>query len=256
MKDRQAKVIAVVNQKGGTGKTTTTTNLGVALGKLGNKVLLIDMDAQGNMTFHFGVQNDYTKSMANVLTEGVKIKNITIEREKIDIAPSDVSLADAELSMVNAEGREFILKNAIDKVRDKYDYILIDCAPALSVLSINALTAADHILIPLQMEVLSMQGLSQILETVFQIKESLNDKLTILGILPVMFDKRRTVTHEIYNHIKENFGIRVLENNIGIDVRLVEAPSFGQSVFEYSPLSVGAMSYMRVARELLSIIPK
>lgn len=254
--EHQAKVIAIVNQKGGTGKTTTTTNLGVALGKLGNKVLLIDMDAQGNMTFHFGLQNDYTKSVSHVLTENAELHQIALEKEKIFIAPSDISLADAELAMVGADQREFLLKRAIDNVRDQYDYILIDCAPALSILSINALTASDHIFVPLQMEVLSMQGLSQILDTVFQIKESLNNKLTILGILPIMFDKRRTVTHEIHQHIKENFGIRVFENYIGIDVKLVEAPSFGQSVFEYAPLSAGAMAYMRVARELISILPK
>ncbi|NME68899.1 ParA family protein [Flammeovirga aprica] len=253
---RQAKVIAIVNQKGGTGKTTTTTNLGVALGKLGNKVLLIDMDAQGNMTFHFGLQNDYKKSVTHVLTEDANLKEIALKKERVYIAPSDVSLADAEVNMVNADQREFLLKNAIDKVKDKFDFILIDCAPALSILSINALTASDHIFVPLQMEVLSMQGLSQILETVFQIKESLNNKLTILGILPVMFDTRRTVTHEIHKHIKENFGIRVFENHIGIDVKLVEAPSFGQSIFGYSPLSVGAMAYMRVARELISVLPK
>ncbi|NLR89636.1 MULTISPECIES: ParA family protein [Flammeovirga] len=250
------KVISIVNQKGGTGKTTTTTNLGVALGKLGRKVLLIDMDAQGNMTFHFGLQNEYVKSMSHVLLEGEKLKNIAVTKEEVDIAPADVSLADAELSMVTAEGREFILKQAIKKARSKYDFILVDCAPALSILSINALTASDHILVPLQMEVLSMQGLSQILETVFQIKENLNEDLTILGILPVMFDTRRTITMEILNHIKENFGIRVLENNIGIDVKLVEAPSFGKSIFEYAPLSAGAMAYMRVAREFLSILPK
>ncbi|ANQ50969.1 ParA family protein [Flammeovirga sp. MY04] len=249
-----AKVISIVNQKGGTGKTTTTTNLGVALGKLGHKVLVIDMDAQGNMTFHFGVQDKYTKSMSHVLTEGEKLKDIAVEREGIFVAPSDVSLADAELSLVNAEGREFILRNAVDKARKKYDYILIDCAPALSILSINALTASDHILVPLQMEVLSMQGLSQILETVFQIKENLNNSLTILGILPVMFDTRRSITMEILNHIKENFGIRVLNNNIGIDVKLVEAPSFGQSIFEYAPLSTGAIQYMRVAREFISLV--
>lgn len=254
--EHQAKVIAIVNQKGGTGKTTTTTNLGVALGKLGKKVLLIDMDAQGNMTFHFGLQNDYTKSVTHVLTENVDLSEIALEKEKVFIAPSDVSLADAEISMVTADQREFLLKRAIDNVRNKYDFILIDCAPALSVLSINALTASDHIFVPLQMEVLSMQGLSQILETVFQIKETLNNKLTILGILPVMFDKRRTVTHEIHQHIKENFGIRVFENYIGIDVKIVEAPSFGQSVFEYAPLSAGAMAYMRVAREIMSVLPK
>lgn len=254
--EHQAKVIAIVNQKGGTGKTTTTTNLGVALGKLGHKVLLIDMDAQGNMTFHFGIQGDYTRSVTHVLTENANLSDIALEKENIFIAPSDISLADAEISMVNAEGREYLLKSAIDKIRDQYDFILIDCAPALSILSINALTASDHIFIPLQMEVLSMQGLSQILETVFQIKESLNNQLTILGILPVMFDKRRTVTHEIHQHIKENFGIRVFENNIGVDVKLVEAPSFGQSIFHYAPLSVGAMAYMRVARELLSVLSR
>ncbi|OHX67713.1 ParA family protein [Flammeovirga pacifica] len=249
-----AKVISIVNQKGGTGKTTTTTNLGVAIGKMGHKVLLIDMDAQGNMTFHFGIQDKYTKSMSHVLIDDVSLNEIAIERESVFIAPSDVSLADAEVSLVNAEGREYILKNAIDKARKKFDYILIDCAPALSILSINALTASDHILVPLQMEVLSMQGLSQILETVFQVKENLNNNLTILGILPVMFDTRRTITSEILNHIKGNFGIRVLDNNIGIDVKLVEAPSFGQSIFEYAPLSAGAMAYMRVAREFLSLM--
>lgn len=251
--EEKATIIAVVNQKGGTGKTTTTVNLGAALAKLGKRVLLVDLDSQGNLTFSFGV-HEYETTVAHALAGEAKLKDILHERENLHIAPSDISISSLEVSLANTENREHLLKDVLDEVSNEYDYILLDCGPSLSVITVNALSAASKIIVPMQMEVLSLHGLSLIIDTVFNVKETYNPDLSILGILPVMMDKRRSITGEIYDYLKSNYGFRILKNNIGTDVRIVEAPSFGKSVVNYSPYSVGGLAYTRLAEEIEQII--
>jgi chromosome partitioning protein len=241
-------IISIVNQKGGTGKTSTTVNLGCALAKLGKKVLLVDFDSQGNLTYYLGVL-DYKHTIADVLWNEQKLKDIWFEREGLYVVPGDNALANAELSLANAENREFFLKKILEK-ETGFDYILIDCGPSRSLLTVNALTASNGVIIPMQMEVLSLQGLAMVVKTIFQIKESLNEQLSIWGILPVMVDKRRKVTSEIYEYLRENYGIRIFSNAINVDVKAVEAPSFGQSVVSYAPSSPSAQGYLAFAQEL------
>ncbi|MEH0157882.1 AAA family ATPase [Limibacter armeniacum] len=243
-------IIAVVNQKGGTGKTTTTVNLGAALAHLGKKVLMVDMDPQGNLTFNFGIHNRYDYSLLHVLAGEATIQETIKEQELLHIVPADIHLASLEVSLAAQGNSEFLLKGVLSEVKHSYDYILLDCAPSLSILTINALTAADKVIVPLQLEVLSLHGLSLIVDTIFDVKETYNDNLSILGILPVMVDYRRRVTGEIYDYLNENFGFRIMENKVGIDVRIVESPSFGKSVIEYAPKSLGSESYLKLAQEV------
>jgi chromosome partitioning protein len=243
------KVIAIVNQKGGTGKTTTTVNLGCALAKLDKKVLLVDLDAQGNLSYSLGIL-DINQSMGEVLLGGKSLNEILLDREGLRVAPSQIDLADVEINIAGKLARESILKKAISKV-DGFDYILIDCPPSLSLLTVNALNAADNVVIPLQMEVLSLQGLDQIIKTIDQVKDVLNSKLEILGLLPVMVDKRRKLSAEIFEHIEGNYDFKIFESQIRTNVRASEAPSFGKSLISYSPGSNGAKDYMAFAQEFI-----
>lgn len=227
-------ILAVVNQKGGTGKTTTTVNVGSALAIKGKKVLLIDLDAQGNLSYSLGIQGK-GKTMSDVFLGETAIDDILIEREGMSIAPADIGLADAELTLSGAGNREYLLRDALRKMRHRFDYVLIDCPPALSLLTVNALSASDHVLIPMQLEVLSLQGLDLITETIRKTRQSLNPALSILGILPVMIDQRRKLTSEILAHIQENYEVSVFNTRIRNNVKASEAPSFGSSVIAYAP---------------------
>lgn len=243
------KIIAIVNQKGGTGKTTTTVNLGCALAKKGKKVLLVDLDAQGNLSYSLGVL-EIEKSIGQVLLGEMNFKDILISREGLDIAPAEIDLADVEINIAGELARESILKKILEK-ETGYDYILIDCPPSLSLLTINALNAASKVIVPLQMEVLSLQGLDQIITTINQIKEVLNEDLEIMGLLPVMVDSRRKLSREIFEHIEENYSFKIFKSRIRTNVRASEAPSFGESLISYSPNSNGAKDYMAFASEIL-----
>lgn len=245
-------VISIVNQKGGTGKTTTCVNLGAALAEMGKKVLLIDFDPQGNLSFCFGL-GILPHGMTQVMLGETDLSSIIETSEKVDIASCDISLADVELSLAGYEGRELILDNVLKSLPSVYDFVLIDCAPSLSLLTVNALRASNKVLIPLQLEVLSLQGLSLITETIFQIKETINPTLKILGVLPVMVDIRRKITFEVYDYMKSHFGLPVFKQMVHVDVKAVEAPSFGQSVLAYAPNSEVANEYRAVARELMGI---
>lgn len=246
------KVIAIVNQKGGTGKTTTTVNLGCALAKLGKKVLLVDLDAQGNLSYSLGIL-DVSQSMGQVLLGDKVLSDILLEREGLRVAPATIDLADVEINIAGALARESILKKAISKVKG-IDYLLIDCPPSLSLLTINALNAADEVIIPLQMEVLSLQGLDQIITTINQIKGVLNPNLKILGLLPVMVDKRRKLSQEIFDHIEENYKFKIFKSRIRTNVRASEAPSFGKSLISYAPTSNGAKDYISFASEFVELV--
>lgn len=247
-------IIAIVNQKGGTGKTTTTVNLGCALAKKGKKVLLVDLDAQGNLSYSLGL-TEFENTMAEVLVGEAELNDILLESENVHVAPSNIGLADVELSIASVENRESLLKNQLDQLNE-YDYVLIDCPPSLSLLTINALNAADRVIIPLQMEVLSLQGLDLIIDTVTKIKNVFNEDLMIEGLLPVMVDRRRKLSTEVYDHIEQNYDFKIFDSSIRTNVRASEAPSFGSSVISYAPDSNSAKDYLKFADEMISLNDK
>ncbi|MEQ8904230.1 ParA family protein [Ekhidna sp.] len=244
-------VYSIINQKGGTGKTTTAINLGAALNRRAKNVLLIDLDAQGNLSYSLGI-NDFDQSMADALLGECTINDILQERESLTVAPSDNQLADTELSLARSEGQEKALANLV-KSLSGFDYILIDCPPSLSMLTINALLASDRVIIPMQMEVLSLQGLDQIVQTIEKVKKTFSKKITIDGVLPVMVDKRRKLSQEVKEYIQNNYDLRIFDSLIRSNVKASEAPSFGKSVINYKPTSNSAVDYMRFADEVLEL---
>ncbi len=244
--------IAVVNQKGGTGKTTTTINLGKSLEQKGKRILLVDMDPQGSLGYSLGI-TDPKGTVSDLIYGEAPISDVLMTKEGMDIIPSDISLADLELSLVDADNREYRLKYILDELKG-YDYIFIDCPPSLSLLTVNALTTSDYVLIPMLMEVLSLQGLDLITSTIEKIRGTLNANLSVLGILPVMVDRRRKLSTEIYEHIQENYDFHMFESQIRPNVRASEAPSFGQSVITYSPGSNSASDYIGLSDEFLKIV--
>ena len=244
-------IVSIVNQKGGTGKTTTAVNLGAVLARKKKKVLLIDLDPQGSLSYSLGI-SEFENSMADVLLGEVSINDTLQSAENMSVAPSDTGLADSELTIFQIENRESILKEAMGGV-DKFDFVLIDCPPSLSLLTINALNASDRVIIPMQMEVLSLQGLDLIVNTISRIKDAYNPDLDILGILPVMVDRRRKLSMEVYDHIAENYQFKIFDSQIRTNVRATEAPSFGTSVIEYDPACNSAKDYMALGKEFLKL---
>ena len=242
-------IIAVINQKGGVGKTTTVVNLGVALANLKKKVLLIDLDPQANLTYSFGITPDlYT--MSEVLQGKQTIQTILIERERLQIAPASRSLSDVEIALINKIGRENKLKQGLTGLTS-YDFVFIDCPPSLSILTVNALNTADEVLIPIQMEVLSLQGLKQLLDTIAEVKTVLNKRLQIKGLIAMMFDTSRNLSHEVMQQIKSNVKEKFFKTVIRKCVRIAEAPSFAKSVLNYAPRSNGAIDFQDLATEFL-----
>ena len=245
-------IISIVNQKGGTGKTTTTLNLSSALAALGKKVLAIDMDAQGNLGYSLGLEIEH--SIVDVLDGSKTIDEVMFESEGFHVVPSDMRLVDVELSLGEVDDRQKILSEKIKEVTSSYDYLLIDCPPSLSVLALNALYASDYVIIPMLMEVLSLQGLDQIIQTIEKINSGYQRKLQVLGILPVMVDKRRKLSTEVNEYIEENYDLRIFENRIRNNVKASESPSFGKSVIAYAPNSNSAMDYKAFAKEITKLI--
>jgi len=244
------RIITVINQKGGTGKTTITMNLGVALALMGKKILLIDFDPQANLTYSFGIRNP-KNTIVEVLQGKQTIQTILVKKEGLDIAPSSSLLADLEVSIINKIGREQLLQDRLKGLKE-YDYVFIDSPPSLSILTINALTTAGEVLIPLQMEILSLQGLTQLLKTIDEVKNVLNKKLSITGIVVSMYDGRRRLSSEILNEIKNNLKEKVFNSVIRICVKIAESPSFAKSVLSYAPSSEGAIDYKNLAKEFLN----
>ena len=246
------QVIALANQKGGVAKTTTTLNLAVAMKELGHSVLAIDLDPQGNLTMSQGMDPDAVeRSMFDVLVHSLPIEEV-VQRAEIDIAVSSIDLAGAELALSSMIGRERALQKALLPVRSTYDFILIDTPPSLGLLTINALTASDGVIIPVQCEYLSLRGLVQLEGTLTMIRDNLNPTVEIRGILPTMFDSRTLHAREAIEMLKENFGDLVFETRIKKTIRYAEAPVQGSSVLKYDPNSNAADYYRDLAKEVLS----
>ncbi len=249
-----ARTICVANQKGGVGKTTTTVNLSAALAQLGKRVLIVDLDPQGNASSGLGIKK-YESQDANIyhVLVGQKTISQVIQNTQVPnlrIATANPDLVGAEIELVDMPRREYRLKSAIDEVADQYDYILIDCPPSLGLLTVNALSAATSFLVPLQCEYYALEGLSQLLNTAGIIKKNLNPTLKIEGIVLTMFDARNNLSHQVVNEIQSHFGDKVFSAIIPRNVRLSEAPSHGQSIFSYDSKSVGAKKYQELADEL------
>lgn len=253
--NKLGKTIAIFNQKGGVGKTTTNINLSACLANKGKKVLIVDIDPQGNTTSGLGVTKKNLKNTTYELlvekgykTEKAIMKTAT---KNLDMIPASVDLAGAEIELVQIPGREKMLKAALDRVKDKYDYIFIDCPPSLGLLTINSLAAVDSVLIPIQCEFYALEGVSQLMGTIDLVKKNINPGLTVEGVILSMFDGRTNLSIQVVQEVKRYFGNKVFATVIPRNVRLAEAPSFGMPITEYDPKSTGAIAYMDFAEEFL-----
>ncbi|MBL7052669.1 MAG: ParA family protein [Candidatus Marinimicrobia bacterium] len=250
-----AKIIVVVNQKGGVGKTTSAVNIAAGLGAMEIPTLLIDLDPQANATTGFGIQISETETSIYEALLGHEVLENTILTTSIrylDIAPSSQRLVGAEVEMVGILGREQILKNAIEPIKQKYEFILIDCPPSLGLLTINALTAGDSVLIPIQCEYYALEGFSQLLNTIGMIRKSINPRLAIEGVLVTMFDSRLNLSKQVTAEVRDYFGDKMYKTMIKRNVRLGEAPSHGKPIILYDAMSTGAQNYMALVEEMLN----
>jgi len=250
------KIIAVFNQKGGVGKTTTNVNLSASLGQMGKKVLVLDLDPQGNTTSGYGIEkNEVENTIYEVMLEGVSIKDsiIKTEYENIDIVAAASDLAGAEIEISEVEKREFILKDAINKVKDEYDYVFIDCPPSLGMLTINCLTAVDSVLIPIQCEYYALEGVSQLMQTIKLVKSRLNPNIDIQGVVLSMFDGRANLSIQVVEEVKKYFKGSVYTTLIPRNVRLAEAPSHGMPAVYYDSKCKGAIAYLELAEEFIDL---
>jgi len=250
------KVYALANQKGGVGKTTTAVNLGAYLAASGKRVLLVDVDPQANATSSLGIdKNKLSLSIYDVLMNNVPLTEIITltKRLRMDIAPSSPSLAGAQVEMVRLPGREHLLRKSLIPILDRYDYTLIDSPPSLGLLTVNTLTAAtDGIVIPIQCEYLALEGLSQLIHTINLVRDNLNPRLTIAGILMTMYDVRTKLSQQVVDEVRKHFGSKVFSTIIPRSVRLSEAPSYGETILSYDPNSAGALAYQALAEEFLN----
>ena len=249
------KVISIANQKGGVGKTTTAVNLSTVLAKKGRKVLLMDADPQGNATSGLGVNKEQQFSIYDVLIEDIEVEN-TLQKtnvKNLDLCPSNINLAGAEVQLVSMENREHRLKEKIDKIRDQYDFIIIDCPPSLGLTTLNSFTASDSVLIPIQCEYYALEGLGQLINTIELVREHMNKSLCIEGALLTMYDARTNLSNQVVKEVKRYFDNKVYKNIIPRNVKLSEAPSYGMPITLYDPKSKGAKSYEKFAKEFLKI---
>lgn len=247
-----AKVISIANQKGGVGKTTTSINLSSIVAAAEKKTLLIDIDPQSNSSSGVGVTN-HSPSVYEVLIGSQNISDVIINTYMpyLDILPSNINLVGAEIELVDMENREGLLKRAVDKIRDDYDFIFIDCPPSLGLLTLNSLNASDSVIIPVQSEYFALEGLGQLLNTINIVKQHFNKDLAIEGVLLTMFDTRLRLSHQVAEEVRKYFGNKVFETVIHRNVRISEAPSFGKPIILYDAISSGAKNYMALASELL-----
>ena len=249
------RIIAVANQKGGVGKTTTAINLSSCLASLGKKVLAIDMDPQGNMTSGLGIdKNEVEYTVYELILGQVGIEKVICKDalENLDVLPTNINLSAAEIELIGVEEKEFIIRKEVDKVKKNYDFIVIDCPPSLSMLTINAMTTADSVLVPIQCEYYALEGLSQLIHTIDLVKERLNPELKIEGVVFTMYDARTNLSLQVVENVKDNLQQTIYKTIIPRNIRLAEAPSYGLPINLYDPKSSGAESYILLAEEVIN----
>lgn len=248
------RIIVIANQKGGVGKTTTAVNLSAYLGDLKKRVLIIDSDPQGNATSGIGIEKDKVNySLYDVYTNDVNIKEVILETKykNLYLCPSNVNLAGAEIELVSFEKREYLLKKALDEINNDFDYMIIDCPPSLGLLTLNSFAAAESVLIPIQCEYYALEGLGQLTNTILTLKKNINENLEIEGILLTMYDKRTNLSSLVSDEVKKFFPDKIFKTVIPRNVRLSEAPSFGEPILAYDKFSKGAFAYKSLAKELI-----
>lgn len=248
------RIIAIANQKGGVGKTTTAINLSASLASLGQKVLALDLDPQGNMTSGLGVDKDQVKnSVYDLIIGQIGIEECICKEviENLDVLPSNINLSAAEIELIGVDNKEYIIRNEIEKVRNQYDFVIIDCPPALSMLTINAMTTADSVLVPIQCEYYALEGLSQLIHTINLVQERLNPSLVIEGVVFTMYDARTNLSLQVVENVKDNLEQTIYKTIIPRNIRLAEAPSYGMPINLYDPKSTGAESYLLLAEEVI-----
>lgn len=249
------RIIAIANQKGGVGKTTTAINLSACLAEKGKKVLSIDMDPQGNMTSGLGVSKDEVeKTVYDLIIGEAEIEDIICREvsENLDVLPTNIDLSAAEIELIGIDDKEYIIKKEVEKIRDNYDFIIIDCPPSLSMLTINAMTTADSVLVPIQCEYYALEGLSQLIHTIELVQERLNPVLSIEGVVFTMYDARTNLSLQVVENVKDNLNQNIYKTIIPRNIRLAEAPSYGMPINQYDSKSAGAESYRLLADEVIN----
>ncbi len=252
--DSPARVIAVINQKGGVGKSTTVVNLSAALGENDRKVLVIDFDPQANTTSGFGVEvGEDDPSVYEILAGEATIEDAVrkTSAEKVFLVPASIDLAGAEIELVNADNREMMLKNALSDYKEQFDYVIIDCPPSLGLITLNALAASNSVLVPIQCEYYALEGVTKLLDTLAMVQARLNPDISIFGVLLTMYDKRTTLSNQVAEEVRKYFGVRVFKTVIPRTVKIAEAPSYGMPVTQYARYNNGSRAYLQLAKEVI-----